>query len=370
MSAKGCKLDHQFEATRGILLPRQVTIILFLYHPFCDIFFKNRYILNAAQTYKRSAHVYWSAPYFLHSADDLFGGTNYMLDIVKWLAKQEFAACKLYYEASKLFKDDLELSQFLTNLSNDEAEHYHAMAIGLALLKSARPPILSTISLDDHTKSECETPILEIAAKVDSGVITKEALLESIAAIEFRELNGFFLYAVSVLAEKAPEFRSFASTIERHKKRIERFLESLDNSSVCLDKIRQLPKIGKPKILIVEDFEPLREVMPALFCDTGIVQTAGNGHEGLIKMGKEYYDLIISEVTMPIMDGLEFYEQAEMIFGPLPKRFLFYMGQPSNETLGFLDEHKLRYLIKPADIKDIKRTVHEMLLNKSPENNA
>jgi CheY-like chemotaxis protein len=293
-----------------------------------------------------------------------------MLDIVEWLGKQEATACEFYKDASLLFKDDKELFQFLTSLSEDEAEHYRAMESGLDFLKSVTHPILSNISLDEHTKSEIGAPILEIRSMLDSGTLTKEVLLESIASIEFRELNDFFLYAVNVLEENDPEFKSFASMIEKHKKRIERFYESLDKSSVYLGKIRQLHKVGKYKILIVEDFEPLREIMHTLFNDAGIVHTAVNGRDGLVKMNEEYYDLIISDVNMPIMDGIEFYRQATMKFGPLAGRFLFYMGAPSAETLSFMETNELRYLLKPADVKTLKKTVHEMLLHKSSGSSA
>ena len=291
-----------------------------------------------------------------------------MIHIVEWLIGQEHTAGKLYDDASMLFKEDKELFQFLADLSEDEAWHYHAMASGLDYLKSVSPQISSDISLDGITTSKLEAPFIEIRTMIAGGSLSKEAVLDCIASAEFHEWNDIFLYAINVLKAKKREFRFVASKIEQHKKHIIRFFETLDSNSAYLAKIRHLPEVWKHKILVVADYEPMRELLSAVFCDEGIVHTAVNGQEGLARMTEQYYDLIISDVDMPVMNGIEFNRQATLKFGPLANRFLFYINFPASEnTLDFLEINKLRYLIKPAPLQVIKATVHEMLLNKSQE---
>ena len=65
----------------------------------------------------------------------------------------------------------------------------------------------------------------------------------------------------------------------------------------------KLQKTGQ-KILIVEDNEELRNYLKRVFSEYDIL-TAGSGKEGLDKAIKEIPELVISDIMMPEMDGLE-----------------------------------------------------------------
>lgn len=59
-------------------------------------------------------------------------------------------------------------------------------------------------------------------------------------------------------------------------------------------------------LLIVEDNPEIRTFIRRIFDDRYAVSEAENGEQGLILAGKLMPDLIISDVMMPVMDGLEF----------------------------------------------------------------
>jgi CheY-like chemotaxis protein len=64
-----------------------------------------------------------------------------------------------------------------------------------------------------------------------------------------------------------------------------------------------------PTVLIIEDDELLREVYAAKFAMEGfIVDTAQDGREGLQKATASRPDLILLDMAMPLMNGLEFLE--------------------------------------------------------------
>lgn len=66
-----------------------------------------------------------------------------------------------------------------------------------------------------------------------------------------------------------------------------------------------MTKINK-KILIVEDDKDFLSILEIKFASEGFsVATAGNGEEGVIAAEKEKPDLIISDVLMPKMNGIE-----------------------------------------------------------------
>lgn len=60
------------------------------------------------------------------------------------------------------------------------------------------------------------------------------------------------------------------------------------------------------KVLIVEDDEDMREALVDKFSGSGFeVDMAGDGVEGLEKALKDHPDLIILDIIMPRMDGVE-----------------------------------------------------------------
>jgi DNA-binding NtrC family response regulator len=61
------------------------------------------------------------------------------------------------------------------------------------------------------------------------------------------------------------------------------------------------------KILVVDDEAPLREVYRKVLSQMGkyAVETAANGREALDKIEGDVYDIVLSDMKMPEMDGLE-----------------------------------------------------------------
>lgn len=71
------------------------------------------------------------------------------------------------------------------------------------------------------------------------------------------------------------------------------------------------------KILLVEDDEMLRETYAAILgTEPYLLDTATNGKEALDKCATTTYDLILLDLMMPVMDGVEFLEK----FSPVPSK--------------------------------------------------
>ncbi len=90
------------------------------------------------------------------------------------------------------------------------------------------------------------------------------------------------------------------------------FTISLSASNTYPDSIhRDSPVITETEgtsnkvMLIVEDNKEIREYIRESFMDTFDIHTASNGNEGLQKAIEYSPDIIISDVMMPIMDGIE-----------------------------------------------------------------
>jgi len=65
-------------------------------------------------------------------------------------------------------------------------------------------------------------------------------------------------------------------------------------------------KTQKHRILVIDDDIDLTHSLKELIEDNGIsVEIAYNGSEGIIQHKKSPYNLIITDIVMPVMDGLE-----------------------------------------------------------------
>lgn len=64
------------------------------------------------------------------------------------------------------------------------------------------------------------------------------------------------------------------------------------------------------RALIVDDSSVMRKIVERCLRQAGLdladVQEASNGMEALALIGKSDFDLILSDINMPVMDGLEF----------------------------------------------------------------
>jgi two-component system chemotaxis response regulator CheY len=68
--------------------------------------------------------------------------------------------------------------------------------------------------------------------------------------------------------------------------------------------------VKKLKVLIVDDSSVMRKIVERALrqggLDLGEVLEASNGAEALVEVQKGSLDLILSDINMPVMDGLEF----------------------------------------------------------------
>lgn len=284
-----------------------------------------------------------------------------MREIIEYLLKIEKMAGDIYKDASVFFKQDTEFARFLSLLAEDEVSHFDGMVSAGKYLVGMTEKAPAFISLDNVTKKKIERPFMEIREELSAGNLTKEAMISCIVTVEFSEWNHIFLYVVTTFRDSSLEFQRLAAKIHEHKKGIEIFLGSLPDGQKHLEKVRRLASIWREKILIVEDDPSIAELLSVLLAEEGMVETAENGEEGLQKTSQEYFDVVVSDLEMPIMSGIEFYEQAAKTDTSIGERFLFFTGYPTSENIAFFTKHNLRYMTKPAGIDEIRTSVRDLM---------
>ncbi|MBI5561346.1 MAG: response regulator [Deltaproteobacteria bacterium] len=115
------------------------------------------------------------------------------------------------------------------------------------------------------------------------------------------------------------------------------------------------------KILVVDDDAVIRELCGEALSAAGyLVDIAGGGMEARERIREEDYDLVVSDVCMPGMDGIALYEAAVKESAHLRERFLFITGEMSEELQLIFSRMNLKYLWKPFRLVDFLNCVDAM----------
>ena len=116
-------------------------------------------------------------------------------------------------------------------------------------------------------------------------------------------------------------------------------------------------------ILLIEDEEPIRRVMVKILIDENKsyqITEASHGKEGLEKLTRDNFDLILCDIKMPKMDGMEVLQQARKKNISTP--FIMLTGHGNLETaveamkLGAYD-----FIPKPPDLNRLLTAVRNAL---------
>ena len=120
----------------------------------------------------------------------------------------------------------------------------------------------------------------------------------------------------------------------------------------------------RKSILVVDDSEDIRELLSVLFHKEGTVYTAINGLDALSKFAGHRFDVIISDIEMPIMNGIEFHKNANPVY---KDSFLFFSGTMKEEYIYYLLINNLEFFRKPNDVLKLKSAVQQKLQGYSLE---
>ena len=93
------------------------------------------------------------------------------------------------------------------------------------------------------------------------------------------------------------------------------------------------------------------------------VETVSGGEAALKRIGSEEYGLILCDIKLPGLSGVELYEQIEKVAPSLQKRVIFITGDvTSADTREFLKRTKAPYVTKPFDIAELRKEVKRVIV--------
>jgi len=117
------------------------------------------------------------------------------------------------------------------------------------------------------------------------------------------------------------------------------------------------------RILVIEDEPTVAHLIVDVLREEGHqVEAVLDSQEGLARISRAAYDLVISDLRMPRLDGPAFYEALVRAGSPAQNRILFITGDIlSRRTLEFLEPNALPYLAKPFLVEELKLAVNRLL---------
>ena len=111
------------------------------------------------------------------------------------------------------------------------------------------------------------------------------------------------------------------------------------------------------RILVVDDQEHMRELLvEALSADGHTVDPAEDGMAALKRLEQQSYDLVVSDLQMPQVDGPRLYQEIRKRTPDAAPSFIFITGEDEAPGYGrFLTESKAPVVTKPFKLKEFRQ---------------
>ncbi|MES2775898.1 MAG: sigma-54 dependent transcriptional regulator [Bacteroidota bacterium] len=112
-----------------------------------------------------------------------------------------------------------------------------------------------------------------------------------------------------------------------------------------------------PKILIIDDERAIRSTLSEILQHEGYkADVAENGEDGLKKFSSENFDVVLCDIKMPKMDGIEFLEKAKAINPDVP--IIMISGHGNIETaVEAVKKGAYDFISKPPDLNRMLITI-------------
>ncbi len=117
----------------------------------------------------------------------------------------------------------------------------------------------------------------------------------------------------------------------------------------------------RPRILLVEDEPDMAETLAAALHDCEVV-LAADGRSAFERCREQRFDLILCDLMLPGMTGMDLHEALERTAPDLARRMLFLTGGAfSPRARLFLEDRGRLYLEKPFRLTRLREAVRSLL---------
>jgi len=116
------------------------------------------------------------------------------------------------------------------------------------------------------------------------------------------------------------------------------------------------------KVMIVDDLEPVRRMLTYALEDDYTIMQAANGLEALQIAEVEHPDVIVMDVDMPVMDGVEATRRLKS--NPLLSdiKILVVSGRNNSEKSRLVKDDCDAFIEKPFDLSNLVEAVRRLVV--------
>jgi two-component system, response regulator, stage 0 sporulation protein F len=113
------------------------------------------------------------------------------------------------------------------------------------------------------------------------------------------------------------------------------------------------------KVLVVDDEENIRLLFKEELEEDGYaVDLAANGLEAVEKVRAGLYDVVVMDIKMPVMDGIQALNEIKKLNKDLPVILCSAYGEFKQDFSSWVSN---AYVVKSADTTELKETIKEIL---------
>jgi CheY-like chemotaxis protein len=118
-----------------------------------------------------------------------------------------------------------------------------------------------------------------------------------------------------------------------------------------------------PRVLLIDDDPSLGEIISAVLASFGYeCQTAADGQSGLARFDEGGWDLVLTDLTMPEVNGWEVVEAIRQRAPAVP--IVLFTGVSNPAVLRRARECRVQVVVKPFHVQTLKAVLVEALYAK------
>lgn len=121
-----------------------------------------------------------------------------------------------------------------------------------------------------------------------------------------------------------------------------------------------MSKLNGIKILVVDDEDALRDILVDEFeCEGAEAESAEHGKDALEKLQGSNFNFVVTDVRMPVMDGVELLKQIVEQFGEARPKVILLSGYTDVSQLEAIEFGAIDLLEKPWDMDHLIERIKE-----------
>ncbi len=224
--------------------------------------------------------------------------------------------------------------------------------------------------IDKVLLEQFKSKTLEILLKIETGIFNnnkfhdpKTCTLLSLVLETIHSTAKLFEYVkfkerleegISIISAPCGENRFFSDTeLEKFKEILLSIGESIEDYDQG-----QTQKIESLKVLIVDDNKPIHKLIALMFDDFYELNHAYNGQEAFDMIGEFIPDILLSDVKMPVMDGLELLQKVMISYPDLPV-IIMTAHADKDLLIESINEGAFHFIEKPFGEEHLKEAIED-----------